>query len=254
MKAFIIGDVHGCLNELKELIKDINRATTRIILVGDLIDRGPDSEAVIDFVRDNNIECVKGNHELMAEECLLHLIDYVVNNSKRSKYILYESDWFYNGGHDVFNQYQVKNALPKLVEDIKWLSKLPLYIETAIKDKGNLELLVSHTWCAYKALCLIKDNVSHFIWDRTQPTGRKNMSIYYNIFGHTPVDYVNQNKYHRKTNPILVPEPEFNDGTANVDLGAAYDLSGRRYLCGIFFPSLSYITVKQRTLEKIYYP
>ena len=48
-EAFIIGDIHGTYNELMILLKDIDRDTTRIISVGDLIDRGDDSRKVISF-------------------------------------------------------------------------------------------------------------------------------------------------------------------------------------------------------------
>jgi len=244
MQALVIGDIHGCLSELKALIKDIDRTKTRIILVGDLIDRGPDSEGVIDFVRSNSIECVKGNHELMAEECLSYLKDYIDNRTARCKYLLYESNWLYNGGHDMLDQYKANSTLEKLVKDIEWLSQLPLYIKTGIKDEEDLELLVSHTWTSYRDLARA-NNDPDLLWNRQQPTNLKNTSKYYNVFGHTPVDYVNQNKYHRTIDPVLVPEPEFNSGTCNLDTGCVYDAQGRGWLSGVFFPSLEVKQVKR---------
>lgn len=66
-KIICIGDVHGCLEELKELLEKVgwskSRSDFRIILLGDLVDRGPDSIGVIRFVRENNIEVVRGNHD-----------------------------------------------------------------------------------------------------------------------------------------------------------------------------------------------
>ena len=235
MQSIVISDIHGCLDQLKEMIKDIDRNKARIILVGDLIDRGPDSQGVIDFVRSNNVECVKGNHELMVEECLEDLKTFVVSQNESDLYNLYESNWFYNGGHDVFNQYKAKNQLPQLIKDIEWLSNLPLYIKTGIKDKFNKELLVSHTWCSNKDL----DNYNEedFVWDREQPVQHKNKTPYYNIFGHTPVDYANQKKYNRMLSPV-VPEPEWYDLGCNIDTGCAYNTRTRRYLTGVFFPSL----------------
>jgi len=241
MKAFVIGDIHGCLSELKELIKDIDRSTTRIICVGDLIDRGKDSEGVVDFMRSNNIECVKGNHELMAEECLEDLYIYRDYPDKSIKDILNESDWFYNGGNDVFNQY---SSIDNLITDIEWLAKLPLYIETGIKDSDNLELLVSHTWCSYKDLSSAKRRVFDFLWDRDQPTRIKNRSPYYNIYGHTPVNNVSPKKYARMQGPDIVPEPHYSDGCVNIDTGCCYNLRGRGYLTGIYFPSLEERQVK----------
>jgi hypothetical protein len=60
-----VGDVHGCIDELQELLKllsyDPNQM--RLILLGDLMDRGPDPVGCVRFVRELNVECVKGNHE-----------------------------------------------------------------------------------------------------------------------------------------------------------------------------------------------
>ncbi|MBL8676599.1 MAG: symmetrical bis(5'-nucleosyl)-tetraphosphatase [Alphaproteobacteria bacterium] len=52
MTTFIIGDVHGCFNELKELFKviDFSPEKDTAIFVGDLIGRGPQPEEVLDFV------------------------------------------------------------------------------------------------------------------------------------------------------------------------------------------------------------
>ena len=236
MKAFVIGDVHGCLKELKEILQGIDRSKARVLLCGDLIDRGSDSEGVVDFVRDNNIECVKGNHELMAEETLSLLKDYIQDSNEDSLYLLYESDWFYNGGRDVFNQYKQKDALQKLVTDIEWLSKLPLFIRTGIVDDQGLELLVSHTWTSWRDLEFAKNTESDFVWYRTQPVQKKNKTSFYNIYGHTPVDYINQKKYHRGI--LRQAEPEWYDGCAAIDTGAAYNTIGRGILTGVFFPSL----------------
>lgn len=239
MKAFVIGDVHGCLKELKELLYGIDRTTTRVILVGDLIDRGPDSEAVIEYVRSNQIECVLGNHELMLLECEGILNSYLESDKAPSdRYRLYESDWFYNGGHDVLAQY---SSLNQLLTDIKFIKTFPKYIETGIKDDTNLELLVSHTWSSHKVPNII--DLEDFVWDREQPKGIKNTSKYYNIYGHTPVDYINHYKYHLSKS--VDPEPEWYDGCAAIDTGCAYNTKSRGTLTGVFFPSLDIKQVKK---------
>lgn len=245
MKAFVIGDIHGCFQELQELIQDIDRSTTRIICVGDLIDRGPQSEAVIDFIRSNNIECVKGNHEYMAIECLSDLIIYNDDpTNPKVLYNLYESDWFYNGGHDVLNQYKQNSSVQKLIDDIRWLGTLPLLIRTGIIDEYGLELVVSHTYCGDRNLERATKLPSDFVWNRTQPHSKRNISNYYNIYGHTPVDYVNQKKYNRNyVGPI---EPEWFDGACNIDTGCCYDTPTRGYLTGVFFPSLEVKQVKRK--------
>jgi hypothetical protein len=63
-RTILIGDVHGCIDELKKLFdKLVVRSEDRIIFLGDLMDRGPDPVAVLRFVRERGYECVQGNHE-----------------------------------------------------------------------------------------------------------------------------------------------------------------------------------------------
>lgn len=71
----IIGDVHGEIEALTKLLSVLGYSTAgvhpsgrRLVFVGDLTDRGPDSPAVIDFVSqlvaDERGYCVLGNHDL----------------------------------------------------------------------------------------------------------------------------------------------------------------------------------------------
>jgi predicted phosphodiesterase len=64
-RTLIIGDVHGCADELKTLLEAFSpRNEDRIIAVGDLINRGPDSLGVLELVRSHKIEPILGNHEI----------------------------------------------------------------------------------------------------------------------------------------------------------------------------------------------
>jgi len=62
-RVIIIGDVHGCKEELEELLikNDYNPQTDRVILVGDIVGKGPDSPGCIEFCMKNKIESVMGN-------------------------------------------------------------------------------------------------------------------------------------------------------------------------------------------------
>lgn len=64
-RHIFIGDIHGCLEEFNELMKKVsyNPNEDRLILLGDLIDRGPDSVGVVRRARELKLECVMGNHE-----------------------------------------------------------------------------------------------------------------------------------------------------------------------------------------------
>lgn len=67
---YAIGDIHGCLDPLKDLLKEINpSAEDKLIFIGDYIDRGPNSRGVIDFLIalsvNKNCVFIRGNHEQM---------------------------------------------------------------------------------------------------------------------------------------------------------------------------------------------
>lgn len=64
-RTLIIGDIHGCVAELKTLIDAFSPGPgDRLIAVGDLINRGPDSAEVLELARAHGIEPILGNHEI----------------------------------------------------------------------------------------------------------------------------------------------------------------------------------------------
>lgn len=63
-RVIIIADIHGCKDELIDLIDKIRLTKNdRLIGVGDYVDRGPDSAGVIDTLIQLNAEGVRGNHD-----------------------------------------------------------------------------------------------------------------------------------------------------------------------------------------------
>eukprot|EP00741_Cyanophora_paradoxa_P020301 tig00021244_g19595.t1 len=64
-RLIFIGDVHGCIDELQDLLKecDYSPATDRVIFVGDLVAKGPDSQAVLQLAREIDALSVRGNHD-----------------------------------------------------------------------------------------------------------------------------------------------------------------------------------------------
>lgn len=65
-RTLIIGDVHGCYRELRDLVKKakMDPDRDRILFIGDLINKGPDSKAVWEIFRELNAVSLMGNHEL----------------------------------------------------------------------------------------------------------------------------------------------------------------------------------------------
>src|SRR5207237_10347497 len=85
----VIGDVHGCHDELVALLDKLGYATgvdsdgvphvthpqgRRVVFVGDLVDRGPDSPSVLrlvmSMVKDGIALCVAGNHDQKLSRAL----------------------------------------------------------------------------------------------------------------------------------------------------------------------------------------
>lgn len=65
-RVFVVGDVHGSLPELNALVEKLEYdydAGDRLILAGDLVDKGPDSIGVIRRAKQLKAWCVRGNHD-----------------------------------------------------------------------------------------------------------------------------------------------------------------------------------------------
>jgi hypothetical protein len=62
--TIVIGDVHGCADELAALLVACQRrADDRVVLVGDLVAKGPDSHGVLALLRECGALAVRGNHD-----------------------------------------------------------------------------------------------------------------------------------------------------------------------------------------------
>jgi hypothetical protein len=64
-RLIAVGDIHGCHVEFAELLGKLALAKNdRLVLLGDLVNRGPDSNKVIDLARETRAIALLGNHEL----------------------------------------------------------------------------------------------------------------------------------------------------------------------------------------------
>jgi len=126
---YAIGDVHGEKAKLDDLLGHVrgdaarHGQSHRIVFIGDLIDRGAESRAVVETAMRLNAEegaiVIRGNHE----ELMLHAVDH---NESVGIYW-----WATNGGDETIASYQLVNG-PKddwreAVDPhhIKWLRALP---------------------------------------------------------------------------------------------------------------------------------
>ena len=78
-RHIIIGDVHGMFNELWKLFDTLVKPDDKVVFVGDLVDKGPDSTRVVQFVREmsrtHDITLVEGNHEEKHRRFRKHCIE-----------------------------------------------------------------------------------------------------------------------------------------------------------------------------------
>jgi len=129
-RTIIIGDVHGCLAELQELLKKLAVVVgrDRLIFLGDLVDRGPDSLGCVRLVQGLGAECLLGNHE----EKYLRWHRHELKKAATGKA---------NPMHPLDGE---KSALYSQFDDFdfEWMAGLPPYLE--LGEHGGSEWIVVH--------------------------------------------------------------------------------------------------------------
>ena len=131
--VWAIGDVHGYADTLLELLDSLKLSSRdRVVLLGDLVDRGPRSCEVIQIARENpQIFSVLGNHE----EMMLNSFD--VDNIETMT--AQQTNWFYVGGRATNQSYidEFTNSQGQIADfdlrmrvgkDLAWLDSLPHHI------------------------------------------------------------------------------------------------------------------------------
>ncbi len=104
MRTLVIGDIHGGLKALVQLVELIDlKGNDRLIFLGDYVDGWSESAQVINFLIDlsQKQQCVfiKGNHDVWCQEWLMNDI---INET-----------WFLHGGKSTIESYQNIDSLTK---------------------------------------------------------------------------------------------------------------------------------------------
>lgn len=209
---YAIGDVHGEAALLAALIaqilQDADGKPAHIILLGDLIDRGPDSRGAVDLVmslqRDPptraRVTALKGNHEAMMLDALS------APGSSKPKL------WLRNGGRETLASYGIsehaaaevwRDALPS--EHVAWFSALPH--EHADAERRLLFVhagIDPHTYPDCDTERRLWTRSADF-FDCARWPARPELEGLTVIHGHTP---------------LRVPVPEIAASRINVDTGA----------------------------------
>ena len=119
-RLFAIGDIHGCFDSLKELVENKIQLqkSDKLILLGDYIDRGDKSKAVVDFIielqnKGYDIVPLMGNHEAM-------LLDSYENEKNISK-------WIQNGGNETLKSFDINSIKIIDYKYLKFFKELKYY-------------------------------------------------------------------------------------------------------------------------------
>jgi serine/threonine protein phosphatase 1 len=120
--TYAVGDIHGCLDQLKSLIaacrQHADGRDMRLVFLGDYIDRGPESAGVVRFVLTLQMEApdrvitLKGNHEAWALG--------VADGSAKA------TVWLRNGGAATLRSYGVSDVGELPPAHLSWLRSLRL--------------------------------------------------------------------------------------------------------------------------------
>ncbi len=177
--TFVIGDVHGCSNCLKELLGKLPLTKgTKLIFLGDYIDRGPDSKGVIETLLElsKSYDCVflRGNHEQMMLDYLLkgeNLDLWMMNGAgatlrsyggvdritKQHIELLESTLIYYVQGNDLFVHAGVRPNVPLEKQDrfdMLWIRYEFIYSENPLP---NFRIFFGHT--PFQDVLVLKDKV-----------------------------------------------------------------------------------------------
>jgi serine/threonine protein phosphatase 1 len=122
--VWVVGDVHGHFRTLESLVGQLDLGEwDAIVMLGDLIDRGPKSAHVVRYVRGTDgVFSIRGNHEQMMIEGF--------DESSFFKYRSIESRaWYHNGGVATEGSYislygKDDAARAAASSDVRWMSSL----------------------------------------------------------------------------------------------------------------------------------
>ncbi|MCM3132242.1 serine/threonine protein phosphatase [Paenibacillus polysaccharolyticus] len=195
MRRCVISDIHGCYDEFNALLEQVHYDPSQdeLILLGDYVDRGPNSKQVIEQImklrQENQIVILKGNHDAMMVKALTHDVEE------------YDLHWIRNGGLQTLASYlpvsydgdqmdwqayaQDKQWMRSHYEHhLHFLDELPLSYEIPgyIFVHAGINPAVAD-WRNHQS-------ERDFLWIRepfySRPTALKEIVV----FGHTPVQYL----------------------------------------------------------------
>jgi serine/threonine protein phosphatase 1 len=216
-KTYIIGDIHGCAKTFRKMVEEVIQLKKEdsLYLLGDYIDRGPNSKGVIDFIlelRDAGMQVftLRGNHEQLMIEAV---------NSPAV-----ERMWLQNGGDKTLKSFGASTVREIPVAYIKFCLDTSFYFETD-------DFLLVHAGLNCSAEDPLQDKMS-MMWTRDFNDEKKYLQGKILIHGHTPI-----------TSDVLLAQ-KF-ESPLNLDGGCVYrGFSGKGNLYALDFYTQSFKEVR----------
>lgn len=222
-RSVAIGDIHGCARTLKFLVEEklALRKDDHLFLLGDYVNKGPDSKGVIDYVLklksdDYNIKCLRGNHDQL-----------MIDAWKDEQYF---EEWISAGGNFTLRSFDCRSLTEIPSSYYSFLSMTSYFAET--KD-----YLLVHAGFNFNSRGIYDDfeamlTVREMDVD-LQRTGGKRI-----VHGHVPVELAFlQERVTTKWKEI------------SVDTGCAYtDQPGKGYLSALILETHELVFVENKEI------
>lgn len=196
---YIISDIHGCYEEYMKLLENIGFSDNdKLYILGDAMDRGPESIKVIeDIMQRKNVVFILGNHEYMMLVVMNKLAVEVTEENFESHLsvddLLNYQDWINNGGELTSKQF-LKLTYIQQQRILEFIKNALLY--EVIEEKGIEYVLVHAGISDFKEeKSLLEYDFEDFIYERADyskqyfKTEKKIL-----VTGHTPTMLIREDK------------------------------------------------------------
>lgn len=178
-RLIAIGDVHGQYTKLRNLIDKLElTGKDDVFLLGDLVDQGPQSADVIEYVmhmrKYYKVWPIMGNHDSW-------FLDYLESGNA-------EPAWLEQGGQETLDSYGPSHEVPKAHQEFLRLMMSPITVETALE---GVTYILSHGMLSPTHEVTKRFADWDALWGRPSSFRLGNKGWVwkkgvYNIFGHTP--------------------------------------------------------------------
>ncbi len=218
-RTIAISDIHGCFLTLEKLLHKIDyKATDHLIVLGDLIDRGPRSKEVLDLflslrAKGQQVTLLRGNHEVMLQDALR---DFTLEER------------FLNAGGDA----TLRSFGVQTVEEIPFVYTNLIY--GMINYYEDKEAIYVHAALNFSNADLFSDTKSMY-WQREMKIDPARTAGRPVIHGHTPVVL---------TSIEAMIQQREKDYEINIDHGCVFEREGFHQLLA-YFPQTNHFVVQK---------